>query len=260
MHEGLKQCSLRVRYEISRVALECDISINGLAAKYPPISGEYDKIWSWLEKTDQLQNKNLPERSNAKAWELAGGQFENVVLTGELLFSNSRRNPLSASNNDPIFSFQLNPLRVESSCRLFRRFGNDRFIVIDLPVMSSLPARWGVDKNVFREGLLNWLVKGSHEFLGREWKAFYLKHNRRKRNIKRDLSATNTWSVYFFAVDGCDFREEMKPPIKGEAVGEHSRMELGEMLEWFMPFIPNRKKTCCKAFARLQLGMSGEAR
>ncbi|KAI9765485.1 MAG: hypothetical protein M1840_007311 [Geoglossum simile] len=250
MPEGLNRCSLQVRYEISRVALECSIPINELSAP-SPIPDEYGEMWSWLQRICQRRGKSPPERSNAKAWELANGQFENVALTGDLSFNTSKRN-LSSTNDDPIFLFRLNPLKVESSCRLFRRFGSDRFIVISLPVMSSLPTRWKVDRNAFRESILNWLVKGRHKFLGREWKAFYLKYSKRKG----DSSTTNKWLIYFFAIDGCDFHEGTKPPAKGEPVGKHSRMELGEMLEWFMPFTPNQGKPCCKAFARLQLAVS----
>jgi RNA dependent RNA polymerase len=227
--------------------------MNGFSAP-PPLPDEYGEMWTWLRRTCEHHGKSPPERSSTKAWELAGGQFENVVLTGKLSFNKPKRN-LSSSNEDPIFLFQLNPLKVESSCRLFRRFGNDRFIVISMPTMSDLPARWKVDKNAFRESVINWLVKGRHEFLGREWKAFYLKHSRRKT----DSNLSNKLSVYFFAIDGYDFHEGTKPPKKGEPVEKHSRMGLGEMLEWFMPFTPNQDKTCCKAFARLQLGMSSEA-
>ncbi|KAH0545314.1 hypothetical protein FGG08_000613 [Glutinoglossum americanum] len=254
MPKGLKRRPLRVRYEINRIALECGIPMNELAAKFPSIPGEYSEMWSWFRRTTQLQGKNLPEPSSNKAWESAGKHFDNVTLTGDLLFNHLKENPLP--KDGPIFSFRLKPLKLESSCRLFRRLGNDRFIVISLPRMLSLPAHWKVDRAGFQEGVINWLVKGSHEFLGREWKAFYLKMKRGKPNLgaERDTSAADKWLVYFFAVDGCDFDEGTKPPKKGEAVGRHSRMTLSEMLEWFMPFEPNKDKTCCKAFARLALG------
>jgi hypothetical protein len=225
---ALKRCSLRVRYEINRAALEWGVPMIGLATEFPPILGGYGEMWSLLERIAQPQKKSLPERSSGKAWELAGKQFENVTLTGDLSFNHSKENTLPLSRGGPLLSFRLNPLKLERSCRLFRRFGNDRFIVISLPLISKPPAHWKVDRAGIQESIINWLIKGRHEFLGREWKAFYLKmqKGKSKAGTKSDSSATNKWLAYFFAVDGCDFVEGTRPLKKGEEVGEHSRMTL----------------------------------
>ncbi|KAH0558372.1 hypothetical protein GP486_004968 [Trichoglossum hirsutum] len=160
---------------------QCGIPMSELATNIPSVIGGYNDMWTWFQQVLQPRGKNLPERGNDKAWELA-------------------------------------------------------------------------DKKDFLEGVVNWLVKGNHEFLGREWKAFYLKMNKGKAKLGAEKDPTSKWSVYFFAVDGCDFVEGTNPPAKGEPVEIHSRMSLREMLEWYMPFEPNKDITCCKSFARLAFG------
>lgn len=193
----------------------------------------------------------MPERSSSSAWENAGQAFEGVVLSGRLTFR--------MQAGGPLFEFKLNPLKVEPSYRFSRKFGNDRFCVISVPGLDSrhLPAYVRTDCIAARDTIITWLVEEEHHFLGRTWRAFFVKPvESAKKALKNNRTDFNEprHKVYFFAEDGKQFQaksagSELDPR-------KHVRKTVGEMIEWFMAFKLNQCQSSLKLFARLALGVS----
>ncbi|KAI9878540.1 MAG: hypothetical protein M1830_000594 [Pleopsidium flavum] len=246
----LLNSSIRVRYEISRFAARCNIPFEDITL--PRELGDYDELWRCLVQLARAREKSPPERSDPKAWLQAGRNFENVTLTGDLQFC--------TNSEGPVFQLQLKPMKMEMSCRLFRRFGNDRFLVIGLPGLEekNLPKHLHKDWELTRQKVIAWLAQEEHSYLGRIWKAFYVKaKSERKRKVVDSQYGEIRHLVYFFATDGCDFESSnQRSARRDEAINTHAPMDISELWDWFCPREQNKKQTYCKMFSRMALGLS----
>lgn len=193
-----------------------------------------------------------PEKCDPETWIEAGRSFENIALTGDLHFCPSKRKS--------IFELQLKPMRTEMSSRLFRRFGNDRFLVIGLPSLEEkhLPKHLQKDGQALRKRIIAALIGEDHSFFGRIWKPFYVKA---KSDTKKKSTETQFGEVkhlvYFFAVNGCDFQSPGdRPPRKHEPIDSHSPMGISDLWDWFRPNEQNKQMMYCKMFSRMALGLS----
>ena len=240
MPRFLQKTSLRVRYEVSRVALACNIPLDKIPAPNKSVEEDYDRFWSWLGKRPALNGLDLPERSSKAAWDAATGAFRNVALAGELL------------SVDELLTFRLKPLKIERSHRFGRRFGNDRFLAIGVPISddASFPKHVKDNLENARRDVVNWLTDSDHQILGRTWKFFFIKDN--DKIAKSGLSST----LYLFAVKGEDFRQ-IQPglPRPDELCSAHSPMDIFTLLDWFIPFQQNGIMQSSTAFSRIGLGM-----
>lgn len=210
----------------------------------------YDAMWSALNLVLKGARAQLPEKSCPKAWERAEQTFEGVAMSGKLSF----REQLDG----PFFEFKLNPLKLESTYRLSRKFGSDRFLVITIPGLGSenLPAYIRSDHASARDCIIDWLLDAEHHFLGRKWRVFFTKPGAAKKRLKSSRTAFNDakYRVYLFAVDGIGFRQM---PHTGEQDLRrrcHLRMTVGQLIQWFMPLELNQDEFLLKLFARLALG------
>lgn len=199
-----------------------------------------------------VANKNkalLPERSSLRAWERAQKGFEDVHLTGDLEFPDR--------GNSSIFQMSLRPLKVENSYRLARKFGGDRFCIIGMPGIEKLPSYLKIDPPIMRARIVDLLSRTNVFFLGRSWRAFWLKPEfaKKTRSNSKDLYNETKHRVYFFARDGDDFQREGADFEQEGGEYRRCKMELEEMLNWFMPFKNNLNQPCLKYFARLALGL-----
>ena len=180
---------------------------------------------------------------------MAQKNFENVSLTGDFKF------PDHASSS--IFHLSLKPLKMEHSYRLVRKFGGDRFCIIGIPGIEKLPPYLKTSPGIMRARIVNLLTHTDLDFLGRRWRAFYLKPDFNKKTRRGTQSYFNDtkFRVYFFARDGDGFSREGAEPIQDVGTHNHPTMKVEEMLNWFMPFKNNLKQPCLKFFARLALGL-----
>jgi hypothetical protein len=126
-----------------------------------------------------MKGKTFPERVGKEAWAAANDdQFRKghrgVTMTGSLRYTSSSLGPL--------FKFQLEPLKLELTHRLSRRFGCDRFMEIDIPclngrripkVMQNLGPR---AKSI----VIEWLAH-LPPIMNRYWVAFCTKSKERKQ-------------------------------------------------------------------------------
>lgn len=211
---------------------------------------EYEKLWSSLGSVVSTHNAILPERCSLHAWEKARKGFENVCLTGDLKF------PDHADSS--IFQFSLKPLKVEQSYRLARKFGGDRFCAIGMPGIEKLPPYLKIHPAIMRARIVDLLTHTDISFLGRRWRAFYLKPDSAKKPRSNSQNSFNEtrYRVYFFARDGDGFQREGAESKQDGGNHRHSKMEIEEMLNWFMPFKNNLNQPCLKLFARLALGLN----
>lgn len=241
----------RQLYEVTRVSTSCKLSLDLFESCLDKVVDEYEKLWSALGSVVAKHNNFLPERSDLKAWEKAQGNFDEVTLTGDLDFSNN-----SDNESRSIFHLSLKPMKVEKSYRLARKFGSDRFCIIGIPGLDRPPARFKVSSTTMRAIIVDSLMHTDLVFLGRRWRAFYLRKPEKPERSKKTRSPhqnhyENTKQpVFFFARDGDGFG-------KNGAENEGNlrpKIELEELLNWFMPFKENLRQPCLKFFSRLALG------
>lgn len=259
--QSLIGAPLCLRYEITRVFLHTEVPTDDLKIDDYRTLLDYNALWTYLENLPQLQGKSFPEKSSLKAWRSSVsnwtvGQFEGVVMSASLKF-----NP---SKSGPLFKLRFNPLLTDLTHRLGRRFGNDRFLELTLPNLTKFQPRGSTDEELeTRRGeIIHWLTNYGHEFLGIEWRSFFVKDVKSKKINKIELKNSDdvdnnaTHQVFFFAVNGIGFKSGKTPPMKGEDPSSHTRFSVDGMLHWLIPFRleKNKKQPYLKLFSRIALG------
>lgn len=237
-------------YEVVRAANACSLPMATFEDCLQSRIDDYEILWSRLTESTKLHGKAMPERSNLRAWKRAETKFEGVALTGSLTYNEKA--------GAPLLKFGLGPLKLDSSYRLSRQFGGDRFCVLSIPGIDSgdLPQHLKAAHSQVRSTLVKWLVDEEHNFLGRKWRAFFVKPNQNKKSARSNKKLKAGYRIFFFAEDGDDFSHR-------EATGEldprktnHAPTTRKSMLDWFIPAEPNAQQTVLKFFARLALAVS----
>lgn len=245
---------LRARYELERVKKAWDVSPKYILVGDKPYE-KYLDFWQWLGNVGGRMNKILLEKPSIKAWNAAIGRFEGdrhseaVILSGSLDW---------CEKGEPgIFKLRLNPLKIDRTCRFYRRFGSDRFLSITMPSPSQPPSHLRLKDQVsLREALTDWLVNNNHYLLNRTWKAFYVDDF--KTNSKSKTGKPRV-RLDFFAVDGSDFTTRLSPPTLSpinETSESRTRMTVDQLIQWHIPLDDNRSQTDCKLFSRIRLALS----
>jgi hypothetical protein len=129
-----------VAWEITRAALHCRVDLDSLDdLAFDPAWRTQERLWSDLRSLPAFRSgsASLPERCDPLAWHAAlQAGFQSVhnaiVMTADIHMLKQR-----PRNNAAPIKLTLRPLRLEQSCRLYRRFGSDRFIEIFLPSPES---------------------------------------------------------------------------------------------------------------------------
>ena len=240
---------LRQLYEVTRVALFGKLPVSTFSRCLCEKIDEYGKLWSSMAAVVKTQNALLPEKCSQRAWEKAQKSFDDVHLAGDWKF------PDRVDNS--IFQFSLKPLQVALSYRLARKFGSDRFCIVGMPGLERLPPYLKIDPAIIQRRIVNLLSQTDVGFLGRRWRAFYLKRESAKKTRSPSTLSFNDikYRVYFFARDGDHFQREGSESEQDGGNHHRSKMEIDEILNWFMPFKNNLNQPCLKFFARLALGL-----
>ena len=240
---------LRQLYEVTRVALFCKLSVDFFSRCLSEKIDEYEKLWSSMAAVVTAHNAFLPERCSSGAWQKAQKGFQDVHLTGDLKFPDHA--------HSSIFQFSLKPLKVAQSYRLARKFGGDRFCIVGMPGLERLPPYLKINPAIMRARIVDLLSHTDMSFLGRRWRAFYLKPDSAKKTRVISTNSFNEikYRVYFFAQDGFDFPREGAEFEEEGGIHYRSKIEVEEMLNWFMPFKNNINQPCLKFFTRLALGL-----
>jgi hypothetical protein len=247
----LEEAPLRDRYELTRLALDNEQSLEQVAGAAPLPFNEYESVWAWARRRSLVSKS---ERSDGKAWEHAQTHYKDVVLSGQLDFGEKK--------GQPIFKLSLSPLKTELSCRFYRRFGQDRFMMLKIPGLykHNMPRHLRDDRDSLTDRIKKWLAETEYQILGRTWRAFDLKEikSRKKMPQKNDGPAKinqKNFELLLFAEKGCDIQPRgCKLPSIDETALNHSQMTVKELLQWFMPWEFNEDIAYPKAFARTKLG------
>ena len=239
-------------YEIFRVSSTCKIPLAAFSEPLTRKLDDYGQLWTELTSIVRQHSGTIPERSSIAAWNRTLTSYDCVALTGSLAFS---ERPFES-----LFNFNLKPLKLEPSYRLSRKFGGDRFCIITIPPIepNDVPIHLKESHNVVRRTLVRWLVDTDHHFLGRKWRAFYVKPEPTKRSsgILQKKPVKPGFRAFFFAEDGNDF---LCNATNGEAdprKPNHRAMTVAKLIEWFMPPKANTQQLCLKFFSRLALAVS----
>ncbi|KAL8840797.1 MAG: hypothetical protein Q9176_003644 [Flavoplaca citrina] len=242
---------LRHLYELCRVSIQTGIPLGAFEYAYAQGLDDYETLWSKIAATAKQHGSPLPERSSMMAWKQCEQGFENVALTGSL--------KMLEQPGGGIFEFKLNPLKVERTYRLARKFGHDRFFVLSVPSIEPqhLPPYVRSDPNA-QQSIIDWLVHSEHSFLGRKWRAFYVKpESNRKAGPYSSITLNNgKFRVYLFAENGCDFAASTISGEKDPRNMSHMPMGRKELIEWLMSLKINSDKPALKFFSRIGLGVS----
>ena len=252
----------RNHYELCRVSGISDEDLQSRVKKTTCNGDNHKVFWDDLRRLAGSQTISSLQRSSAHAWSSATGQFRDnggrnsVVLSGVLSWKD---------RSEPgLLNFRLNPLKLERSCRLHRRFGADRFMVVSLPsLVRDIPAYLSTEQRaILHESISTWLARTPHHLVGRTWRCFFVepekgKTKAKKGNFKSDIS-TPGFKIHLFATDGFDFLPTSGSYLapRGQTCDHHTRMDISDLLNWHIPIEPNIGSTDCKAFQRFSLGLS----
>ena len=249
-HHTSSSVSFRQRYEIERVYRYCKIPQTCFIGCSERVIDDYGSLWSSLSTVAATLKTTLPERSSPQAWTNAEGDFKKVSLSGELKFAEQ--------SGGSLFDFTLRPLKIDASYRLARKFGGDRFFTLALPSLESddLPQYLKPFSAVVRDKVRRWIVDDAHYFVGRKWRAFFVKPETHKKGGKSNNSSQLRYRIFMFAEDGDDFRQS---GTRGEVDPRnpiHTPSSIRDMIEWFMPSVQNQDQKVLKFFSRLALSVS----
>ncbi|KAF2815962.1 uncharacterized protein BDZ99DRAFT_126351 [Mytilinidion resinicola] len=244
-----KDAPFHVRWECLRIAQELGMQPLEVMGRYDPRFSDYDvfltEIVLRLPNTPSLRKMEKPSR---KMWLAAQDNYEGCTFAGKVGFN--------GTNVGSLFKMSLEPLQKLQSCRFQRAFGSDRLLYLTMPSPHNIPKKMDrikyQEKNL-RARFVEWLRRTDHSLLGRKWRAFHVEEKADKKAVRGNR--TFQYRVVLFATSGIDIRSEcveydpqchsLRPEIKIEA-----------FLDWFMSFEENLGQKFCKAYARLDLGLS----
>ncbi|KXH49568.1 RNA-directed RNA polymerase [Colletotrichum salicis] len=255
----LTRAPFAIAWEITRIALHCDVDLDEIVLSYDETWRDYDTLYRVLREQHSFNGKGFPERPTLDAWTAGLSGFESphrqhVSFTASLVQKKNAR-------SGPIFSLKLEPAVLDQGCRLHRKFGSDRFLEIVVPSPSSwtTPIR---EPDVSQE-VIGWLSSQVHHLAGRQWRAFYA------RDAGRKVLQTNVFlgprpkiiqqkRLSFFAEDGINFDDAPSPDHRPVHMFREPRpkLEVREMLDWLLQLDRNGHQPYRKLFARIQLGLT----
>lgn len=245
-----------VIWEVTRVALHCDVDVASLDLQYHERLMDLDTLWHTLRNHPSFKGKNFPAKSDPLAWH--NGLYNNFESEGDALVMLTATMHASKSKHGPAMQLELHPLKREQGSRLLRRFGSDRFLEIRMPSIETWLA--GVDG---AEALAaRWLANESHPFMDRHWSAFFVRERSEKSEVKDDKLGQEPRVIFnervlFFAESGRHL-PNARPTISAlsKSIGPRARMACSrtDMLDWLLNFDENCDKSYLKLFSRIALG------
>lgn len=255
---GLAKAPLVVLWEVTRVALHCDVDLAHVNLRCAESWNNQDTLWDMLRSQPAFKGKRFPIKSDPLAWrdglynnfESDGG--EAVLLTATMHATKSRVGPM--------LKMELHPLKREQSSRLFRRFGSDRFLEVRVPSVDS----WLPDESDADVVVARWLANQYHPLIGRQWSAFFIRDRSEKSqdpNAPEGPEARVIFNerVLFFAEKGQglpEVRSLQSIPPKSECRVVRAPCTRNCMLDWLLNFKRNGKQSYLKLFSRIALGES----
>jgi hypothetical protein len=258
---GLTNAPIAVAWEVTRAALHCSVDLSSLAIRYDAAWLDQDRLWAFLRAHPAFRASStaLPQKCNPAAWAAATrtnfqSGHDAVLLAGEASVLPAR----PRGDTSPPIKLELQPLHLEQGCRLYRRFGADRFIELLLPSPSSWSG--GLKRGRDEEDVMRWLTGSSHSLLGRQWSGFWTQDGG-----KKDPARTNLLlgpepftifrdRIYLFAERGAGLGPTRSVIHRGMPTPVRAACRREAMLDWLLYFEKNTSKTLLKLFSRVKLG------
>ncbi|KAI1615636.1 RNA-directed RNA polymerase [Exophiala viscosa] len=219
----------------------------------------FENFWAAAKQLCRDQSQPLPQKSEIPKWMNDKNEYEDsvsnkaVYLTANLEWAESL--------SDGLFTMRPNEIRLEKSCRLYRKYGADRFLVVFAPLFSkhSYPKKLREahnDEHALRQKITGFLTRGRHFIAGRYWRVFYVEPEKNK-NRKKDQSPRQKFSM--FAESGYDMLSTGPQDFDLASLkvsGRHQTFALDDVAQWHMPFAANINSTDLKLFSRWGIGLS----
>jgi hypothetical protein len=197
----------------------------------------YESFKKFINNKPMCADVRMEEYENC--WPAYEKGFQGYTFKGQVKFSKGK--------TEPLFSLDLHPLQADGSCRFQRAFGADRFLYLNFPSLKKAPIgtsrKFTIEMmNHVQEQWVEWFCT-EHSFLGRKWRAFHFEPLKKSKSARRSEVGGFGHRVVLFATSGH---------------GINKPYTILEMLDWFYPFRSqkNWEQTFCKAYARLDLGLS----
>lgn len=242
----LQNAPFPIAWEVTRIAQSCNVDLAAIYdLKYSDKWREQTELRTSLRKHAAFQASTFPARSDAEAWKVSLEQSAVMPLDKQVVYSTT----LDFNNKQNSLHLTIQPLKLDQSYRLGRRWGAERFLelLIPSPDSSTLPAfikKQG--SNSFFDDLIRHLQTG-HDFCGRSWKAFYAKSGGSRKPIKDlqfgpDPRPVYRERVFFFAE---------------KATGDGGALDpfpMPQMLHWALDLRKNKSQPILKLFQRISLG------
>ncbi|KAH7360168.1 RNA dependent RNA polymerase-domain-containing protein [Rhexocercosporidium sp. MPI-PUGE-AT-0058] len=258
----LTSARLCVIYEITRVFLHADVPLSEFSAPVTSRLDDYDTLWKFLRSLPYLQDRPFPERSSREAWACATESsydkgFLAVVLGGSLHFR--------SDEDDTFFRLKLEPLKLDFSHRLGRRFGHDRFFEIHMPQLSGrhIPPALEALGQRGPPIIIKWLVDSIHSLLGLSWKPFMVKDKERRNKkaliVTKDVEPVvdTAFRIFFFAIDGPKFVKKDLLITHPDSRAGRPKMSIPVLLNCIRPINEeNEGEPFLKFFNRTTLALS----
>ncbi|KAF1976229.1 hypothetical protein BU23DRAFT_528630 [Bimuria novae-zelandiae CBS 107.79] len=240
LSQDLEQFPYFVLFICSRIAIERKIPLSMLLQGVDASSALNDSS-TFLEQVCVTLNLSIDAlKDHQRFWSAWRKDFEGYTFKARIEFNC----PDSYNSSTPVFKLTILPIQSELSSRFQRKFGSDRLLYVNAPSFDTnektKPVRYTKDRMKSIVDQFRVWCEREHKFLGRNWRVFHIEAFKMNDTLPDDMSDKR---IIMFATSG---------------VGIDAPMSIGEMLNWFYPFEDrkNINQTVCKAYARLDLGLS----
>lgn len=220
----------------------------------------FEALWNLVkQRCREKPRQAMPLKSELQSWTTVDNLYEDaksnrvVYLTGTLDWSDDLSKGL--------FTFRLNEIHLEQSCRLHRKFGADRFVVISAPVFSILPAKVrALDQDVvpLNDKIMDFLATKQHFIAGRWWRVCFVEPDKTKSRERKQHPPR--LKIVLFAESGYDMGPQLSLRHLNiselKVGGRHPKIRLEDLTNWHMPIKDNLHSSNLKSFARWSIGFS----
>lgn len=208
-----------------RVLLQCDV--DPLQFDLPSQDwGNQALLWDTLADNRLLKHKKLPAMCDNLAYRNAVGGHKD--LEGKVPLQVCTMH-IKGEGPSATFAMTLRPLKLDTSCRLFRKFGSSRFLELHIPALE----RWGMGDS---DPISPWLAHAQHKFLGSKWAVFHNKDSVKPRDVQ------------------IDEKQDKLPRERILLFSEKPGSSRDDMLNWLLNFEENKEEPMLKLFSRISLG------
>lgn len=227
------------------MGLHMGVELNSVSLTYNPQWKDQKALRSVLGEA--FRGHSLPPAADPDAWAAVSftqGNQQHIVFSASLEFA-------TIKSSSPL-RLRLQPLKLDKSHRLGRKYGPDRFLelLVPCPDSSNLPS--SLKDKPFYDDLLDWLTRRPHSFCGRRYRPFYLKPGGQRTPAKHlnfgpEPKPIYTDRIFFFAENGVDIARCERPSTPVES-----------MISWALDLKEgsNDSQPVLKLFQRLALVLS----